>query len=119
MMWSRTSTVNKLAPLRVGNGLAEHATLRIENFWKSLGQIREIDRWREQRIEPLVLQQRNCSGEAAAMRPPCPVRRSDLSDLAGDQSQPAAVEGASKHRVHRRITIPTHFEHCCLFASQL
>jgi hypothetical protein len=86
MMWSRTSTVNKLAPLSVGDGLAEYATSRFEDFWKALGQIREIDRRREQRIQPSVLQQRGCSGEAAAMRPPCPVRRSDLADLAGDQA---------------------------------
>jgi hypothetical protein len=59
--------------LSVGNRLAEYAASGIEDSWKPPGQIRERDRRREQRIEPLVLQQRDCGREATAMRPPWPV----------------------------------------------
>ena len=119
MMWSRTSTVNKAAPSCVGDELAEYSASLAEDIRQSPGEIGKSHGRRKQRIEPRIGEQRDRSGEAAAVRPAWPVRRRDLADLARYQPKPAAVEGASEHRRHGRISIPAHFKHGCLFACEL
>jgi hypothetical protein len=52
------------------------------------------------------------------MGPARPVRRCNPSDLARYQPQPPAMEGAAEGRRHRRVAIPTHFEHGCLLTGE-
>ena len=58
-----------------------------------------------------IAEQRDCGGESAVVGPARTMRWRDVSDLARYKPKPAAVERASKHRGHRRVTIPAHFEH--------
>src|SRR5215475_13102218 len=113
MKWSRTSTVNKAAPLGVGDGLAEYPAVGVEDSRQPLDQVLKTDRRRKQRVEPRIPEQFNRRGEAAAVRPPWPVRRRNLSDLTRNQSNPAAVERTSKHRGDGGITIPAHLKYGC------
>jgi hypothetical protein len=96
--------------LRVDDGLAEYPASSIENSRQSLRQIAERNGWRQQCIEPWIVEQRDCGREAAAVRPARTMRWRDVSDLARYKPKPAAVERASKHGGHRRVTIPAHFQ---------
>ena len=51
------------------------------------------------------------------MGPLAAMRRRHLADLAGDQLQPAAVEGAAQRHRHRRIAVPAQLEDGRLVAS--
>ena len=62
------------------------------------GRVVERDGGREQGIEARVGEHCDRGGEPARVRPARPMRRRDLSDLAGDQPQPAAVERAAERK---------------------
>ena len=96
--------------LRVDDGLAEYPAFGVENSRQSLRQIAERNGGRQQCIEPWIIEQRDCGGKSAAVRPARTMRWRDVSDLARYKPKPAAVERASKHRGHRRVTIPAHFQ---------
>src|SRR5260370_29938343 len=100
MMWSRTSTANKASSLRVGAGignrLAEDATLGVKNVGQPPRQIVECNRRRQQGVKPRIGKQTEGCGEPPAICPARPVRRRDASDLARDEPQPPAVEGAAE-----------------------
>jgi hypothetical protein len=104
--------------LRVDDGLAEYPASSVENSWQPLRQIAERNGWRQQCIEPWITEQRNRGRKAAAVRPARTVRWRDASDLARYKPKPAAVERASKHGGHCRVTIPAHFEHSRLVSGQ-
>ena len=104
--------------LRVDDGLAEYPASSVENSWQSLRQIAERNGWRQQCIEPWITEQRNRGREAAAVRPTRSVRWRDAPVLARYKPKPAAVERASKHGGHSRVTIPAHFEHSRLVSGQ-
>jgi hypothetical protein len=58
---------------------------------------------------------------AASRRPVRPARTMrwrNVSDLARYKPKPAAVERASQHGGHRRVTIPAHFEDRCFVSGQ-
>ena len=57
-----------------------------------------------------IVEQRDCGGKSAAVRPARTMRWRDASDLARYKPKPAAVERASKHGGHRRVAIPAHFQ---------
>jgi hypothetical protein len=99
--------------------LAEYPAFGVQDSRQALDQILKIYCRRQQRVEPRILEQSDCRGKTATVRPSWPVRWRDLSDLARDESQPTAVEGAPEHGSHGRIAIPAHFKHGCLIASQL
>ena len=52
------------------------------------------------------------------MRPARPVRHGDPADLARNQSQPTAMEGAAEGNWHRYVTIPAKFEHGRFLAGE-
>src|ERR1700687_933571 len=54
MIWSRTSTANKGAPLGIDNGLAEYAGSGIENIGQPPRQILKRDGRRQQGVQPRI-----------------------------------------------------------------
>src|SRR5450432_250615 len=111
MMWSRTSMANKALSLRIGDKLAKYATLGLKNIGKLCRQIAKCHQRTEQHVEPRIGQLFNRGGQTALMRPIGPVRRGDMADLARNELEPAAVEGAAKQHRHLGIAIPAQFEH--------
>src|SRR5450759_5500403 len=109
MMWSRTSTANKAAPLRVCNELAEYAALGVKNIRKPRRQIVKRHRGRQQSIQTRIGQQRDRGGQSAAMRPTRPPRGRHLTDLARNQTQPAAMECAAERNRHLPLAVPAQF----------
>src|SRR5215831_12796753 len=87
MMWSETSTAyTRTSPSTwILDDLAQHAARRRENLGQPGRQLRERDRWREQRVERGIAQQIERGGQPPAVVPARASRRCDLADLAGDQ----------------------------------
>ena len=57
-------------------------------------------------------------GEPASMRPPRPVRRGDVADLARDQPQPPAVERLAERRRHLGCAVPAQLDDGRLVAGE-
>src|ERR1700753_726581 len=108
MTWSRTSTVNKAAPLSVGDGLAEYSVAGVQYLRQPLDQVLKIDGRRQQCVEPRIPKQSDRGGKPAVIGPSGAMCGRDLSDLARHELQPAAMEGAAKHRRDGPIAIPAH-----------
>src|ERR1700674_4659323 len=82
--------------LRIIDTLTQNAASRREDLRQPRRQIFERNRRREQRIKTRIGVVRKGRFEPRAMRPARPVRRGNLADLTGDESQAAAVERAAK-----------------------
>src|SRR5262245_3363324 len=98
MIRSRTSTAY-IGPsdwLRIVDELAQDRADRRQDLRRVRRQVRERDRRREQRVEPRVGEQIEGSRDAALVRPARAVRWGDLADLARDQLETSAVEGAAE-----------------------
>src|SRR5581483_1355469 len=96
MIWSDTSTAyTNLLP--AGSRIADQWTARVavggEYRRQARGKFGKRHRRREQGVERRVGQQRQRRREPLPMGPARPMRRRDLSDLAGNEPQPPAVEG--------------------------
>src|SRR5690242_15834145 len=118
--WSRTSTAN-IGPSgfrRIRDELAKHAAVGRENLWQARRQVGECDGRREQRIEPRIGKEVERGREPAAMRPARTVRGRDLADLAGDEPEPPAVEGAAERCRHVAGAIPAHLQDGRLLARK-
>ncbi len=50
-------------------------------------------------------------GQPAMVRPVLAARRRDMADLARNQPQPPAMEGAAERHRHLRVAIPAQFQH--------
>jgi membrane glycosyltransferase len=89
-----------------------------ENRWQARWKVIESDRRSGQRIEPRIQQKPERSGEPALRRPAGPMRGRDTADLAGNEAQPARMEGAAEWRRDVASAVPAEFEYGRLFARQ-
>src|SRR5579871_246089 len=120
MMRSRTSTayMRTSTCFWIIDELAQDRAHRCQDFRNAHRQLGERHAGREQRIEPRVGEQVEGSGDAPRMGPTRPVRRRDLADLARDQLEAAAVEGAAERRRDVAGAVPAHLEHGGLVAGE-
>src|SRR2546426_2051095 len=104
MTWSETSTANTSSPScspgrfsrRIAYQLAQYAARGQKNVRQPRRQIVKRDGGSEQGVEGRIGQQLERGREAPARRPPRPMGRRNPSDLARNQPQPPAVEGAAE-----------------------
>jgi len=78
----------------------------------------ECNGGRQQGIQSRIGEQGDSRGEPPLVRPSGTVRRRDPPDLAGYQSQAAAVERTTKQCCDRHVAVPAHFEHRCFLAPK-
>src|SRR5580658_8896634 len=119
--WSRTSTACIGASIgwRIVDALAQDEALGRENLTNAQRQLDERDRRRDEHIEPRVGEQLERCREPPLMCPARPVRRRHLPDLARDQLEAAAVEGAAERRRNVAHAVPAHFQNGRLVAGKL
>src|ERR1700692_3172845 len=119
--WSRTSTAYMAASIgwRIVDALAQDVALGRKNLGHAQRQLGERDGRRDEGIKPRIGEQRECGREPPAMRPARPVRRRHLPDLARDQLEAAAVEGAAERRRNVARAVPAHFQHGRLVAGEV
>src|ERR1700722_6444490 len=110
--WSRTSTayIGTSIGWRIVDALAQDEALGRENLTYAQRQLYERDRRRDEHIEPRVGEQLERGCEPPLMCPARPVRRRHLPDLARDQLEAAAVEGAAERRRDIAGAVPAHFQ---------
>src|SRR5271155_2898535 len=118
MMWSRTSTAN-IGYLRgsttlgrgIGDELAKDVALRGENTGESNWKLVKLDRRRDQGVQPWIGEQVERRRQSASPSPARPMRWRDLADLAGEEFEAAAMEGAAERDCDVAGAIPAHLEH--------
>src|SRR5689334_14280269 len=118
MMWSRTSTANKKASLRIRNELTDNAVPGVKNLGEPARQVAKPYFRGEKCIEARVGKQSNRCREPAVMRPARSMRHGDPADLTRNQPQATAVERAAELNCHRCVAIPAEFEHHRFVASK-
>src|SRR6185369_245558 len=111
MMWSRTSTANKKASLRIRNELTDNAVPGVKNLGEPARQVAKPYFRSEKCIEARVGKQSNRCREPAVVRPARSMRHGDSADLTRNQPQTAAVESTAERNCHRCVAIPAEFEH--------
>src|SRR5262249_13765913 len=123
MMWSETSTPNKVCPprlmrcSRIVDHLAQYPALRRKDFGQSRRQILERDGRREQRIERRIGEQRERSLESTPRAPARAMRGRNAPDLARNEPQPAAVECPAQRNRNLAAAVPAELDDARLLAG--